>query len=93
MAIRAWAVSLGPENYNEVLRDLVSKHQGLALIAARLDQVWKYGSTQGRSRLVAAAGGYIRSREIIIRNLKNSRSNDDSVRVLQDSVLTFGMDI
>ena len=43
--------------------------------------------------MVAAAGGYIRSREIIIRNLKNSRSNDDSVRVLQDSVLTFGMDI
>ena len=49
MAIRAWAVSLGPEKHNEVLRGLVSKHQGLALIAARLDQVWKYGRTQGRS--------------------------------------------
>ena len=42
---------------------------------------------------MAEAGGYIRSRKIIIRNLKNSGSNDDSVRVLQDSVLTFGVDI
>ena len=29
--------------------------------------------------------------KIEIKNLKNSRSNGDSVRVLQDSVLTFGV--
>lgn len=42
---------------------------------------------------MAEAGGYIRSRKVIIRNLKNSRSNGDSVRGLQESVLTFGVDI